>query len=202
MFHNMSVRLKIGLAFTLALIFILTVSVFSISNIISIQENIETLLDFGGESSQLDSLQQIFDRSVLMIVILTGIISVLGFFLSRIISKSVVRPISIIAEVASEMSQGNLHNKLEYQSNNELGKLADAVRNSMDTLAKYIGEIDRLMSELASGNFETVFEHSFIGDFINIEHSIKQFSEKMNNTLSQIDIASSHCRSSTSLRYY
>ncbi len=129
------------------------------------------------------------NQSTLAVIIIMIAALVVGYLLVRKISLSIVKPIKEISASAKEMSKGNLNANISYESKNELGMLAEDMRSSMNTLSRYIGEIDRLMVIMAGGNFDFEFNEKFIGDFENIEKSIETYSAKISHTLAQMGTA-------------
>ncbi len=131
-----------------------------------------------------------FTNQVTLVCIIIVIAAfAIGLILARVISLSIVRPLQQVSSAAKEMSKGNLKAEVTYQSKNELGLLADDMRSSMGTLSRYIGEIDRLMTIMAEGNFDFEFNEKFIGDFEHIEKSIESYSGKISRTLAQMETA-------------
>lgn len=113
--------------------------------------------------------------------------------------RGIVNPLSEIEEAAKHLSQGNLSTDITYRSEDELGLLAESMRCSGEILGNYVREIDRLMKEMASGNFDIYVEQHFVGDFENIEVSINKFIKEISQTLSQINTASVHVASGSDL---
>lgn len=115
----------------------------------------------------------------------------LGLVITKVITKSIVYPINEIESLAKALSEGNLNYKITYTSKNEIGKLADNLRNSMITLALYINEIDEVMSELSKGNLNAKTNHKFTGDFERIEHSVATSVTMLSKTLKNVTELSS-----------
>nr|WP_312578946.1 methyl-accepting chemotaxis protein [Sedimentibacter sp.] len=127
-------------------------------------------------------------------VIVTLIATISVIFISIIvtfqISKSILIPITEIESLANEMSNGNLKYKIEYKSKNEIGRLADVMRNSMATLGLYVEEIDRVMNEISKGNLDIKIKQKFVGDFERIEYSITNSANILSETFSNINKSS------------
>lgn len=100
-----------------------------------------------------------------------------------------LRPIKKLETAVKELAKGNLQYQLDFTSYDELGSLADSLRESTATLYAYVADIDRAMGEMAKGNFNLIPSQPFIGDFSNIETSITHFLININQTLSLIDSA-------------
>lgn len=138
------------------------------------------------KSEELSSQTQFFTILIIFIMVTSFII---GILLAWFISKGISKPLSEIEHAVAELSKGNLNTEITHQAMDEVGSMADSMRQSLETLQFYIGDIDRAMSELANGNFDVKASRSFLGDFKGIENSITAFIEQMSDTLSQINTA-------------
>ncbi len=206
MYRNLPVRLRSALGFVFALALILVVVAISISSLKTVNSNFEVFAkdilsevktvsaDAGEHVSELinetvaDNQNSINDYTKTIIILLVALIAV-GYLIARVTALSITKPLKAIAATVKEMSMGNLSAKLEFESKDELGDLANDVRSSLDILSGYISEIDRVMQEMSRGNFNCDFEKSFVGNFENIEVSIKAYSEKMSLALRQMGSA-------------
>ncbi len=122
--------------------------------------------------------------AIILIVIFQGISLVM-------VRQKIIRPIVKIKDEMKEFAKGNLHSGFNLQPDtSEIGQLVDAILESKKELSEYIDEIDAAMKELASGNFDIELNKQYLGDFIGIEKSIRQFMAVMSNTLAQINQAS------------
>ena len=124
-----------------------------------------------------------------MVVIL--IICIIGAIITIIkLCHTILTPVNEIVFAMKEMSKGNVHTTVEYESHDEFGMMAESVRSSCHTLAYYIDLIDKTMQRMAEGDFciEEPEEH-FIGDFANMEASITKFVKRLNETLLQVSEA-------------
>lgn len=108
-----------------------------------------------------------------------------------------LRPITQLELAVKELAKGNLQYQLDFTSHDELGSLADSLRESTTTLYAYVSDIDRAMGEMAKGNFNVAPAQPFIGDFKNIETSISHFLVIMNETLLQINNTANQVESSS-----
>lgn len=129
-------------------------------------------------------------KGVYAIILLTMAMIVFSIIATRRFQKEVIVPLFEIENAAKHMAEGNLSTKITYQSQNELGQLAESMRKSMDTLSVYVRDIDRTMEEMASGNFNIALSQPFVGEFQNIEICITNFIQKMSGALSQINDSS------------
>lgn len=117
-------------------------------------------------------------------------VSVIGFVALYLFVFSVLRralaPIQEIEDAAKKLAEGKLDLSIAYESNNELGSLADSLRTSVAIMYTYVKDIDRAMKEMANGNFNLEAGQPFIGDFKGIEDSISAFIMDISKTLTTI----------------
>lgn len=127
--------------------------------------------------------------TVLEIVFALAII-ILAVVLASIISKAVVSSVLIplyeVEKVANELSVGNLHSNLEYHSDDEIGSLADSLRESIYTLSTYVDDITHFMNEFSEGNFAVQPEVEWKGDFVGISDAFMVFEKSMADMVKRV----------------
>lgn len=100
--------------------------------------------------------------------------------------KSIQIPLVEVGNAMEEVYKGNLDFKLEYQSDNELGKLADIVRKTGEELKKYVQNIDCVLGELSNKNLDIKVEMEYKGMFNPIEQSMKEIISVLHNVIESI----------------
>ncbi len=128
--------------------------------------------------------------SVLVTALMTIVVIIIAVLITFLISKSILIPINEIKSLANELANGNLKYEISYKSKNEIGNLADVMRNSMIILSLYIEEIDRVMDEISKGNLNIEIRQKFSGDFQRIEHSITNSVNILSETFSLLNKSS------------
>lgn len=130
---------------------------------------------------------------------LTGIIvalsliglSIILFFviisLSKKIIDSIIKPIYEVEQAAKELARGNLDAKVDYEGKDEIGLLANSLRETIKSLQGYIGNISYTLGEMASNNLDIVVDIEYTGDFQPIKTSMLTIADSLSKTLSQID---------------
>lgn len=149
-------------------------------------------------SQEIDAeTEELMDKSVLasrMTVIIGVVVIILFIVIATLVSRkigsrivdSITEPLSAIEEVAKELTEGNLHSKLEYRSKDEIGSLAHNLRKSIRILGSYVDDISRVMGEFANGNFCAQPEVEWRGDFIGISDAIITFEKSIAETIKGI----------------
>ncbi len=118
---------------------------------------------------------------VCLVLALGGLISLVMY-----VMKYVVQPIVGITEQVRPLKEGNLSLKLTYHSKNELGELTKTLEESMKRISEYVEDIDRVMAELAGGNFDVGTSARYIGDFQPIEDALGRFTVSISDAMKGI----------------
>ena len=115
---------------------------------------------------------------ILALVCLIGLVTFVG--------KHVVTPIIAITDHTRPLQEGRLDLKMDYRSDNELGELAKTLESSMALIDSYVEDINRIMAELAQGNFDVHTSLRYIGDFQPIEGALEHFTASVSAALRNI----------------
>ncbi len=100
--------------------------------------------------------------------------------------KYVIKPLLLVTASVQPLQEGRLALNIEYSSTNELGQLARTLEDSMAQVHEYVDDINRVMGELAHGNFDVETATRYIGDFQSIEESLNQFTGALSNAMGNI----------------
>ncbi len=125
-----------------------------------------------------------YTTGIILVLTVLAVLTVVVMALR--LSVTIRRPIVEIEEAAKHMVQGELSYGISYESRDEMGSLAESMRSSMQYLLRYIREIDRVLEEMAAGNFTAKIEMDFVGEFRSIQDSIARMSQNISGTLVQI----------------
>ena len=116
-----------------------------------------------------------------------GLVNILiSTFMWMAITKNINDPVREIQEVTKEMADGNLNVSLTYQSKDDLGQLADSVRETLRCLKLYISETESGMNAIGNGKLNYHSQVDFKGDFAAIGNAMTQITALLNHALSQI----------------
>lgn len=123
---------------------------------------------------------------IVCIIVCLSIAWILAKRTSKKVLETIIAPLKSVENTADEMMKGNLHSTLDYKSDDELGRLAHSLRNSIAILGSYVDDIDRAMKLFAEGNFDVKPEVEWKGDFVGILNSFMLFEESMAETIKGI----------------
>ncbi len=138
-----------------------------------------------------DETQKTMDDTTLTMQITTGTCLLLALvclmsLIYYVITRA-VNPIVAISKSSSVMQEGRLNLELDYRSQNELGRLADILRDSLATINGYVSDINRIMGEMSNGNFDVSTSEEYIGDFASIQASIESLTTTLSMAMGQIN---------------
>lgn len=91
-----------------------------------------------------------------------------------------------ISECVRPLEGGTLDLELNYESCDEIGALSEILKRSLAGIHGYVGDINRIMNQLARGEFNVHTSTPFIGDFKSIETSIESFTDTLSASIGNI----------------
>ena len=154
------------------------------------QTHFDTLLEFNhaGAETASNHATMVFWIVVAMVVVLVLVAASLTGAVANAIIKGIMQPVDELKHAAAEMTQGRLDAEIEYESKDELGELADSIREVQVTLGEYVREISSTLEVIAAGdltkNFNEITE--FRGEFNTIKTSFVRILKEFNITLNKI----------------
>ncbi len=140
---------------------------------------------------------------VLIIVGILMLIAVTAYalYITRKATANIVEPVKELEAASKRLYMGDMSasKDITYQSEDELGVLAESLRGSMDTLKDWVQDISGMLAEIAQGDLTRPFSNitEFRGDFSSIKDSfvliLKEFNETLKTiaeSVRQIDVGS------------
>ena len=104
----------------------------------------------------------------------------------------IVTPVTEVAGAAQEMSKGNLNLHIGYESEDELGDLANSVRTSTEVLHGIVSDLTGVMQRLGTGDLIHGSQNpdGYIGDFHPVAAELRKFRTSLADTMGEIRNAS------------
>lgn len=125
---------------------------------------------------------------ILLSVFAVGSIGV-TLVVSFAIRRSILNPIQEIQRVYGEMAKGNMNVTIDYQSRDEMGKMASDIKRTNALLSAYIADISEKLEQISHGDMRIDVEMDYIGDFAVIKQAMQETAASLNQTLSTISVA-------------
>ncbi len=132
---------------------------------------------------------------VVSLVVAIAVAVIICVIMIIYIRGNIVKPVDGLCVVANEMASGNLSVAIPNTRNNEIGMLADSLKETLTNLNSYINDISNNMEIMANGDMTHEITQEYVGDFASIKESINKISSALNNTLSSINIAAEQVNS-------
>lgn len=123
---------------------------------------------------------------IIIVIIIIGLILITKVV--QAIIESISNPVKEIKSAALEMAKGNYDLEIEYTSEDEIGVLADCMREMILFTKDNISNITEVLNKFAEGNFDVEIEDNYIGEFIEIKESLEKIVDSINNTFYDIKI--------------
>ena len=123
-----------------------------------------------------------------ILLLIAGV--VFGLRVTRKMASAIVEPVQEITEAAKIMYSGDMSvgERITYESENEIGQLADALRGTTKNLSDYVNEISAILQRMATGDLTEDSDEitDFLGDFASIKESFVHILKRFNSTLTNI----------------
>ena len=123
-----------------------------------------------------------------ILLLIAGV--VFGLHVTRKMAGAIVEPVQEITEAAKIMYSGDMSvgERITYESDDEIGQLADALRGTTKNLSDYVNEISAILQRMATGDLTEDSDEitDFLGDFASIKESFVHILKRFNSTLTNI----------------
>ena len=109
-----------------------------------------TYIDEFSKSAKGRIEQQIMDKAdslKVQFILVVGIIIIMFIFLISVYSRTIVKPIVYLTDIANRISLGDLDTKIEIRSSDEVGMLAESFERMQESLK---AAIERLRKKRSS----------------------------------------------------
>lgn len=140
-------------------------------------------------SDNLESFGQVM-LFVMIGFIVAGYVAAIIF--AVIISRGISRPLVEIEQGAKKMAVGDYSVEIGYHSQDEVGSLAESMRQMTRTTKIIIEDTSRALNQIAGGNFNLSPAADFIGVYKGIESAITAIIKDLSHTMTQIKQTADH----------
>ena len=136
--------------------------------------------------AMMDQVEATELRSQITLIAISVVSALVAVAFCLYITASITKPIEELKAAAAEMTQGNLQVTIAYHSGDELGNLADSIREVARTLGIYVADINRAMRLLDQGKLDITTDVEFRGEFVEMAENILHVGQSLNTTMVQI----------------
>lgn len=128
-------------------------------------------------------------------IVLTAVLLAIAVYITKAITEILTQPVKEMEEASKLMYQGDMSagKLITYESEDELGTMAESMRGTMKNLDAYVTEISDTLREIAKGDLTKDSDEitDFLGDFVSIKESFVYILKHFNTTLNNIQETSS-----------
>ena len=145
-----------------------------------------------GATEAAERSTNIFHNATLALALVVVGTIIIGLALTLFIARCILSPVKEIEAAALKMGQGDFDIEISYQSKDELGVLADQMRDLTRRIHTIIDDENAFLAKMADGDFtvDSTCPDQYIGTFQPLLHSFLGISDRLNQTMSQISTAS------------
>lgn len=132
------------------------------------------------------------------VMIITTIVMVLagqgiGLIVAIRLGRGIGEPINESAKRLTALAAGDLTSEVAtVNAKDETAQLADSTKQLVDGINVIIGDMDRILSEMANGNFDVSLEDkrsAYVGDFAGLIHSAEVINDRLSGAMLRINEA-------------
>ncbi|HCC01321.1 MAG TPA: methyl-accepting chemotaxis protein [Ruminococcaceae bacterium] len=138
-------------------------------------------------SSSLSEQAETSEKIMIGVLVLSITLSI---FIAVLIARGISRPVSELVQVAKKLADGDLSAKVTVNSKDEIGQLGDAFRETIETLNRYITDINVKLAQVEKGDLTITKDFEYKGDFVQLIKSIGGIVQFMNDTIAGMREAS------------
>ncbi|MDE5825709.1 MAG: MCP four helix bundle domain-containing protein [Lachnospiraceae bacterium] len=143
----------------------------------------------GNDVSNRLQIQTYIIVGIMVIVVIISII--ISMRIASFVAKLFADPIMKVKDASAKLAQGDLKNiAIEKLYPDEIGDMTDSFKEAIEMLKSYINDLDRVLSNVAEGNFNITTEADFKGDFVALDNAISTITSSLSDTLGRINEAS------------
>ncbi len=124
-------------------------------------------------------------------VVIIGVI-IYSMKLSKVISTSIEKPLNELEDRFAVFAEGDIRSPFPVvESEDEIADLVGSVRIMADRIEAIIGDMGRILNEMAEGNFAvtTECEEQYVGEFSALLADLRKLDHQINDTLRGVNSA-------------
>lgn len=129
-------------------------------------------------------------QMIVLLLLLVFLVLSTSTVLWIVITRGIIRPVTEVKAAAEALSQGNLSVTVQYRSRDELGELADCVRETVAALKSYVEEVEKGLHEIGNGHLNYHSRVGYKGDFQALGDAMGQISQLLNSAILRISSTS------------
>lgn len=109
----------------------------------------------------------------------------------EMISKAIVKPLKSLQYAAEQIAEGNLEIEVEINTEDEIGDVGEAIKQTVKRLKMYmdyIDEIEKILNQIGTGNLKFDLQHDYTGEFEKVKTGLLNMQMRLTSTISDITV--------------
>ncbi|WP_051280261.1 methyl-accepting chemotaxis protein [Anaerovorax odorimutans] len=128
--------------------------------------------------------------TVLWLIIISAIALIAIAIIVIFVLRKMLNPIQNVVKAATDISNGNFDIYLEAKSQDEIGILTQTFDDTAKTLKTIIQDISYVLDSIANKNLNVDISADYVGDWEQIENSMKNIINNLNDVMGDINQSS------------
>lgn len=125
-------------------------------------------------------------RQTVILIVLIVMMAVAGCTLNGYVIRTIIGPLRQAQASIVAFSKGDFSYELDYESNDEIGGICDAMRATQEVLHNTIEDIVSVTKQLADGDLSCQVTQQYPGELAPIKENIEYLLEQLNDTMGGI----------------
>ncbi len=125
---------------------------------------------------------------IVALVLIGILVLALCVVFEKTLSKSMCQPINELQAAADKLKNGELNFDITYESQDELGQLADHFRVAFNNLNAIVGDSGVMLDSMAGGNFnvDSAIEESYVGEFAGLLDCMRTLNGDLSGSIGRV----------------
>lgn len=127
-------------------------------------------------------------NNIIILAVIVSAAAIIGgglFFWVKFTKR--LKPLSAIEKIVTDMSHGVLEHEYPKAANDEIGSICESLQKTNKALKSYIDDIEKILANMAEGTFRYDSSLKFVGEFMTMEHSIRNICKVLNSTFWELN---------------
>ncbi len=167
----------------------------AISDIDSINEKLTAL-----STEQYKTMQGYGTITIIFLIVLSAVVLIATVIIGILLSNSISKPVIQIEGAIAALSRGDFEAaKIEYESQDELGQLAQNTKSTIASIQAMIEDLCGGMSVMANGDFTVGSRNDdmYVGGFEPLKIGMYELKNKMNDAIVRVSLSTEQVASSS-----
>lgn len=157
------------------------------------QDAIEALVQYNedGSAAAVKNTTATFIFVTILIIVIVVCCILIAAAITKAVTASIVGPLDETKTIMSQIVEGNISVRMEYEARDEFGELAGAVNYLTEGLGVIINDERALLNEMAKGNFNLKSEagDKYVGDFETLLLSMRKIRDKLGGAMQKMTMS-------------